>query len=65
VKGLSNENDEVTLTHNELKASEFFRDTFHLYVVFDPLGNSPRLVVQRPPFKIRREVIVKQYVVEV
>jgi len=65
VKGVSNESDEVTLTHNELKASEFFKDTYHLYVVFNPLSNSPRHVVQRPPFKIRREVIVKQYVVEV
>jgi hypothetical protein len=65
VKGLSKESDEVTLTHNELKASEFFRETYYLYVVLDPLGPSPRLVVQRPPFKVKREVVVKQYVVEV
>jgi hypothetical protein len=51
--------------HRELKASEFFRETYYLYVVLDPLGPSPRLVVQRPPFKVKREVVVKQYVVEV
>jgi len=65
VKGLSRESDEVTLTHNELKASEFFGDTYHLYVVIDPLGPNPRLVIQRPPLRVRREVLVKQYIVEV
>jgi len=65
VKGLSRESDEVTLTHNELKASEFFGGTYHLYVVIDPLGPNPRLVIQRPPLRVRGEVVVKQYIVEV
>jgi superfamily II DNA or RNA helicase len=63
VKGLSTPSDEVVLTHNEFKASEFFKDTYWLYVVFDPLGN-PRLHKQRPPFKVKKEIIVVQYAVQ-
>ncbi|MGC8696449.1 MAG: helicase-related protein [Conexivisphaera sp.] len=63
VKGLSREGDEVTLTHNELKASEFFGDSYRLYVVFDPLG-SPRLKQLAPPFRVKREVVVVQYVID-
>jgi superfamily II DNA or RNA helicase len=38
VKGLSYPNeDTVVLTYNEIKASEYFKDDYHLYVVFDPL----------------------------
>ena len=55
--------DTIIVTHNELKASEYYKEIFYLYVVYDPIGN-PRLTMKQPPLKIVDEKYVVQYIVK-
>lgn len=59
VKGISKEDEDIILTSNEKKASEFFNDTFYLYVVVNPINN-PRLIILKPPLELK-EIQVIQY----
>jgi len=68
VKGVSDPSrDNVVLTHNEKKASEYFKDSYYLYVVLDPLKHAgePVLKVMRPPFKVRDTIISVEYIIEI
>ena len=63
VKGLSVCSGTVVLTTNEIKASEFFKDDFYLYVVCDPKG-SPTLKIKKPPLEVVDQRYVVQYIVK-
>ncbi|MEM3795155.1 MAG: helicase-related protein [Thermoprotei archaeon] len=65
VKGVSNPaTQDVTLTYNELKASNFYREDYYLYIVVDPLGK-PTLKTHRAPLKVIEEILVKQFKVSI
>ena len=62
-KGIT-EGDTVTLTQNEFKASQYFKDKYYLYIVKDPLGH-PELIIKRPPFQIKEIQYVEQYLISI
>ena len=56
VKGRGAQTGDVGLYRTEWYAAQRFRDGFWLYVVYDALGPSPRLVAIQDPFGRLRDV---------
>jgi hypothetical protein len=55
------------LTYNEIKVSEYFKDDYYLYVVFDQLQRQgkPELNIRKPLFRIVDKIISKEYIVPI
>ena len=63
VKGLSREEETITLTENEFKASNNLKN-YYLYVVIDPF-NRKIMKIKTPPFPVRDTVNIVQYLVDI
>ncbi|MGC8657032.1 MAG: helicase-related protein [Thermoplasmata archaeon] len=64
VKGISHYDETITLTENEFKASNYFKNNYYLYVVIDPF-NKKIIKIKNPPFSIKDQINIIQYLVDI
>ena len=64
VKGLSNKEETITLTENEYKVSNYYKDKYYLYVVINPFDDY-KLIKKTPPFTVKDKIYITQYLINI